>query len=409
MKNKIKLEDVINKLHPEGFMKRSKFHSLTIDEQVNYVSEIVEIYTELNGPLRIGIANEKGGTGKTLVALNIAFMLGQFGLKTLLQDNDPQASSTSLTGADQETTKHIAFVKKIDTVPEVPEEYKDLDNFEPIDLKTTNINEEFGREHFGYSIDDALESMMDNDGIVDEEILEEIIVTPGVVTQAPEYDEQGRKKKNDEGFVVWTDEFKDYGFDVVPSSSGLFTYGVKLGLLENQMKLKNAVGFQLDRCMEQLIDYQNKKGNKYNVVISDLAPSLDIITLNGLYYCRDGIIGVITPNFEVLNGIYNIMTSIQFVMQNNIEHLGMPLIITNKYKSNYSFDKALSYDLIQKTFKIRAAQNRISLHEAATAQAHNINLMLSQYKAKPYEEFKKLTAEVLYEVLDSRIRKDRQL
>ena len=239
MSNKIKLETIINKLHPEGFMKRSKFHSLSVDEQVEYIKEIVEIYTEINGPLRIATANEKGGTGKSLICLNLAFMFGQFGLKTLLQDNDPQASATSLTGADQEVTKHIAFVKKIDTLPEVPEIYKDLDGFEPIDLRTTDINKEFEREHFGYAIDDALESMLENDGIVEEEILDQIIVTPGVVDKVPACDEQGRKMKDQDGFVMWTEEFKDYGFDIVPSSSGLFTYGVKLGLLENQLKIKN--------------------------------------------------------------------------------------------------------------------------------------------------------------------------
>ncbi len=67
--------------------------------------------------VKIAIANQKGGVGKTTTAVNLADALGHMGQRVLLLDLDPQHNSTSTFGAEIRGNKTIVDVFKGDCEP----------------------------------------------------------------------------------------------------------------------------------------------------------------------------------------------------------------------------------------------------------------------------------------------------
>lgn len=182
------------------------------------------------------------------------------------------------------------------------------------------------------------------------------------------------------GDCTAADAIINRGYDVLPADIRLS--GAELGLSAvpgREMLLKEALELIADR---------------YEYIFIDCPPSLGLITLNGLTAANELFIPL-QAEFLALNGISQLLTTIQAVKKRLNPQLGIAGIIVTMYDRRKKLNKEVS-EIIQKHFGDNTFKTMIR-DNIAIAEAPSHGLDIFEYKSDSYgaEDYAALTDEIL--------------
>ena len=80
-----------------------------MNEPSSLAGALLEDRTNATAPVLMCVANQKGGVGKTTVAVNLGAALAERGNRVLLVDLDPQANATTGVGIDHRAQEHSTY------------------------------------------------------------------------------------------------------------------------------------------------------------------------------------------------------------------------------------------------------------------------------------------------------------
>lgn len=301
----------------------------------------------------IAVAIQKGGCGKTLTSLNLAYSLAQKGKKVLLIDNDPQATSSLLLNIDI--------------------------NDEEV-LGTQNV-----LEHQMY--------VTTGEEKYDKEYVAKCILTPTYF-----------KAVKEKGKYI-SKEFS-FGFDLMPARIELANYDISLANFELDGRM--AGGFVMKNAIDNI-----KKNFDYDFIIIDVLPGLNMLAYNAIGAAYNGgVIMVINMDRSAITGGENLLNTVteiqhlywQYQNENGeyidkpkelqVKHDGILGVLKNRYVPHLKISQDINNEL-STYFGPAYVFNTTIPQSTKCDQAHSEGRLYAEYSKDARDAFSALADEVI--------------
>ena len=279
------------------------------------------------------LANQKGGVAKSTNSLNICYALSQKGNRVLLIDFDSQGSSSLNLG---------------------------------IDVSDDNTN----------TIEMLLDEYLDKPTKITYEAVKDYIYTPTYVA-------------NERVSGKWTKVNKEFGFDVIPSSLGLASVEMKMGLVGGKSVGGKVFPFYLYLICQTLED-------KYDYIIIDTAPSLSTLSVNAMCCATSGII--IPSNLDIMSfrGIGSFIDTakecVELSEKAGVKHRGILGVLLSLYSERRTVDNYLARYIID-FYPVPVFKTKI-IDSSDAKKANASMLLFSQINKKAKACYDKLADEL---------------
>jgi len=313
-----------------------------MEKNINEIKKSVKINKlsleekkELLGGTKIhAIAVQKGGTGKTTVASDIAYTLAKKGYKVLLIDSDPQASLSALCN---------------------------------VDITDSNIE----------GLQDLYEYALQANGKINLEEIKDVWVGKKPTYLIPTYSAEKR---------AYIKENKEFGFDFIPTNIVLANYDLAL----TNSKIGGLMLFFITQKIAAEMDY--------DYILIDTCPGLSTIAYNAIAASVDGVIVPINLEPMTITGaqnLINITTDIQELLYKGkgIVHKGIAGIIKNQYAPRMKVQSKFS-DIVETFWPIPCFETSVP-NKVNCDTAHDLGRMFSEYDPKIGQIFDDLTEEIV--------------